>query len=193
MNRVVGIVTVLALATVCSGCSGPWGKFYQPTSSGAENFPPTARAQVRYVPIERVNNYLHEMNDNVVNSNQSVYEMDEAGRNAVRSQVLEMLQLPERADTAKVLGFSVFVLPARHAIDPQNGQLERFARSIGADYAIWSSGDAGTADRINMVPVTSNSIYSNGFGSVTGTTFGAAPVVTSERQIEYIAFFVRKN
>lgn len=113
---------------------------------------PTASVVVREVPWGRVGPALAAENERIVKSETN--RLDWPAEQARESElgVLKALQLPVPAEQAHLIGRSN--LTATQKLDPAAPELAKFAESIGADYAIWSTQPIGKAQVVEKEPIT---------------------------------------
>lgn len=132
----------LSLLFFTAGCGGPWAKFYQPMSTLAPGYPSTQNAQVRRLPPERYVDFMQRMHKEDAENSVAKEDWTPEQRKQRRNEVMDMLQFSQHGGDTQIIGLTDFTIG--EACDPTDGQLEGFARSIGANYAIWTVVDAGT-------------------------------------------------
>jgi hypothetical protein len=143
-----------ALSAVLIGsltaCTSPWQSAFEPASDAA--YPPSERVVIREIPWERVASALGEIDAQRAASDVHPDEWPAEKLEAEKARLVEALQLSEDPGSLEILGRSDFNSTADVQI--LDGSLSSFARSIGADYALWSSAFMGTAEAIEREPVT---------------------------------------
>lgn len=195
---VAAAMTVSAMLTVLAGCASAWESNFQPTAGAAiERGSPDSLVRVRRVPWERLNATLVNLERDLVESDVHPSEWPADRLRARDGEVLRALQISEGPDRARILGRSVF--RSTRPVTPDDGELEAFARKIGADYAVWSSRYEGKTLVTDRQPVTTQGFVWDGYGdrrgfyrgggSYTETTF--VPVVVEADEYAWIAYFVR--
>lgn len=147
MTRAITTCLLLALLT---GCASPWQRTYEPATP--EVFEPTERVVIRQVPWARVNDALHGIEAERAASDVHPDDMDASRRADEHARLVKALQLSEPPESVIVLGRSVFRSTSR--IKLLDGTLAEFAKSIGADYAIWSTTYLGKAQSVEQESVT---------------------------------------
>lgn len=200
--RLSAVVATLFLAMGAVGCASPWeSSFRRNPALNGRKFPPTESAQIRAIEFERLQQYAAKEKSLRVASTTAPEDLTEEDRLAAKNRLLETLQLRERGDEVEVLGWSEFT--DFDMLDAHDGRLEKFARKIGADYAIVASQYVGKVTRTIDRPMTtySNTYYTTlrghrgrhgGTYSVTDTSTTWVPVNVVEDQYLYTAAFVRK-
>lgn len=192
----LGLISGLLLA-LGAGChTSPW-------ESGLARGPDTAapRAEgtavrVREVPWERVEATLAALRADVAASDVHPDEWPVERRAEHKVRLLNGLQISESAETVKVLGKSEFRAVDRVVIP--NDELDRLARSLGADTVVWSSRALGKADRVVQEPVTWYNDGTSAWGRADRGAFGEmrtgwVPVRVQVDETGYVGFFLRSN
>lgn len=195
MRSLWAIVLLVGLAAL-SGCSSTpvWEEHYRGVEPGTH--PETASVVVREVPWSRLDEALREIERARASSDEHPDEWPEDRRLAERARLLTALQISEEPQDVTVLGRSVF--RSTRSVDPADGSLERFARSIGADYAVWAAHYEGTRKVRRTEPVQHHG-FSTGmsFGSRRGamvspwygTTF--VPVTVEEDEHAWLVYYLK--
>jgi hypothetical protein len=144
-----------AMVSTLTACSSPWKATFEPAGGpgDARAFAPTERVIIREVPWARVDNALRVIDANRAASDVHPDELTDAQRTEERAMLATALQLSEDPADLAFLGRCVFTTTSN--VDLLDGSLSRFARSIGADYAIWSNTFVGRAQAIEREAVTS--------------------------------------
>ncbi len=138
-------ILLLSLAFIAplTACSTTWQDHYRGVAAGVH--PPTPASEpvtIREVPWARLDATLRSIEARRAASDIHRDEWTQQERDDERTELLRGLQISEDPDTIIVLGRSVF--RSTNHLRPDDGSLERFARSIGADFAIWSANHLGT-------------------------------------------------
>ncbi len=144
MHRPAGILLLLlAAVTPLTACSTAWKDHYRGVAAGVH--PPIPAAEpvtIREVPWTRLDTTLRSIEARRAASDIHRDEWTDEERAEERTELLRGLQVSEGPGTVIVLGRSVF--RSTDHLSPDDGSLERFARSIGADLAVWSAHHLGT-------------------------------------------------
>jgi hypothetical protein len=165
-------------------------------------FVPTESVKVRTVEFDRLDSYVKADDRSRSASNVAVEDESPEQMRARTARLLQTLRIPERAEDVTILGVSSFIGFA--VSDPHDGQLETFAKKIGADYAVASFHYEGKYDSVMTVPQTSfsqsygtmNAYGTGGYavgqyqGTSTSTTY--VPVPVTRDAYSNVAVFVRK-
>lgn len=190
------LMTLLALAPL-GGCATAWKQHYQGDPPGAVE--PSESVTLREVPWARVDQMLRDVESARAASDTHPDEWPAERLAAEKAALLEGLQISEPPDDIEILGRSVFrsTTPLR----PGDGSLASFARSIGADYAVWSSNYLGTKEIVQQEAVRSTGIgvygsYSRGprhgyYQPWGRTTF--VPVVIEADEHAWVVYYLRKR
>lgn len=148
----LGLLCLLAWASASLlGCASAWKQSYEPAVSEA-SFEPTERVAIRRVPWDRLAGALGSIESARAASDTHPDEWLPERRAAEKAELVTALQLSEQPEQVAILGRSVF--RSTSDINILDGSLSAFARSIGADYAIWSTTYLGTAEQVEREPVT---------------------------------------
>lgn len=195
MRRLWAIVLLVGLVAL-SGCSSTpvWEEHYRGVEPGTH--PETASVVVREVPWSRLDEALREIEADRAASDEHPDEWPRERLLAERAQLLTALQISEPAERVEVLGRSVF--RSTRPVDPEDGSLEKFARSIGADYAVWAAHYEGTRQVRRTEPVQHHG-FSTGvsFGSRRGTMvspwYGTTfvPVTVEEDEHAWLVYYLK--
>jgi hypothetical protein len=157
---------------------------------------------IRTVEFERAKAFLED--DAKRRAASAVALEDETGemKRERQQRMLKAFRVPEKQEDVMLLGREEFCLYVR--LDPKDGQLEAFAKKIGADYAAVSIGYMGRVNAVVYMPRTN---YATSFG--TSTAYGAGgsataysqdtttattyePVQTTEPLFQYDVIYVRR-
>ncbi len=144
------ILLFLPLCFLFVGCASNWEQSFEPRaeSSGLES---SAAVVVREVPWERLERTLEDLSRLRAERDIAWEEWPESQKQEADAMLLRALQVSQPSAEIEILGRSSFKTTDR--MHPGDGSLERFARKIGADYAIWSRRYLGKADRVVREPV----------------------------------------
>lgn len=190
-----GWVLLGLLGLVLGGCASPWAANYR-AEHHAQHLPDVERESVtvREVTWARVGPVLGELEELVAESDTHPDDWDQEKIDEAHAKLFAGLQLSEDSSSLVLLGRSWFATTDN--IRPGDGSLARFARRIGADYAIWTSTSLGEVERIVTRPVTTHHReFSNGRRggrTRTGSATSYVPIVVRAEETGYIAFFVRR-
>lgn len=188
---------VFAFSVFLAGCApSPWERFYQVDGSVKTRIPATATAQVREVPYERVSAFMREFKSMNVSSDVALEDMPEDRKMEMRNRLFETLQLRERGREAGLVGGSEFTYIGE--INPRDGSLEQFARSMGADYAVFAVEYLGEHTYTVQTPVLNFStmaIYGRrGYlGSTVTSDLNYVPSEVTKNRYHYVCFFLRRD
>lgn len=190
-----GWILLGLLGLVLGGCASPWASNYRPEHQ-ARYLPEVERDKVtvRKVSWSRVGPVLGELEGIVAESDTHPDDWDQEKVDKVHAKLFTGLQISEDPSSLVLLGRSWF--STTDTIRPDDGSLARFARGIGADYAIWTSTSLGEVERIVTRPVTTHTReFRNGRRggrTRTGSATSYVPVVVRAEETGYIAFFIRR-
>lgn len=140
----------LVICLLLASCVTPWKRSFEPFAEGV--YPPTDRVVIRRVPWERLNDALGAIEQNRANSDIHPADWPPEKRWEEHARLVQALQLSEGPDRVVILGRSVFRSTGK--VEIMDGSLASFARSIGADYAIWSGTYIGRAQRVEQETIT---------------------------------------
>ncbi len=199
--RRTGFVFVLTLlAATLGGCVSTWQRTFEASSAASSpaRFEPTEDVVIRGVPWSRLNSALRAIDRERAESDIHPDEWPPSKQAAERVRLVKALQLSEDPAKVVILGRSVF--RTTRDVDPIDGSLERFARSIGADYAIWSTTSLGKAQTVEQEPVTRTGYASRRFRDRDGrhdddsfwyneTIF--VPVVVEREEYAWVVYYIR--
>lgn len=189
---------VLAPLAALPACSTAWKDHYRGAAAGA--YAPSESVTVREVPWERVDAALRSIEANRAASATHPDEWTPEQLEAEQAALLSGLQISEPPDEITVLGRSVF--RSTDHLSPDDGSLEDFARSIGADYAVWSAHYLGTKEVVRHESVTEHGWSSRSYRDASGryrrdyepwdrTVF--VPVVVEADQYAWVVYYLRKR
>jgi len=194
--RVVSGWTTCVACLALAGCTTAWKQSFEPAADIAlEPLPEDERVEVRRVPWERLDAALDELEQEVIESDTHPSEWEPDRLAEREAELLSALQITAPAEEAEVLGRSVF--RTTDPLRPVGKHLARFAREIGADYAIWSSRYEGEREVIERTPVSTRGFafgghgypYGRGFTGVHETLY--VPVVVERDEYTFVAYYVR--
>jgi hypothetical protein len=140
----------LVISLLLASCATPWKRSFEPVAEGV--YAPTDRVIIRRVPWERLNGALGAIEQDRAASDTHPAEWPIEKRREEHARLVQALQLSEEPDRVIILGRSVFRSTGN--VEIMDGSLSAFARSIGADYAIWSSTFIGRAQTVEQETIT---------------------------------------
>lgn len=192
------ILMVVALAlTACAPT--PWQQAYRAEPGlAAPASPMNQRSlRVREVPWQRLAPALDAQHEAEVASDVPPDQWPVEKRATLQEGLLRQLQFPQ-PQRVELLGRSLFVTTSFAALSP--GELDSFARRIGADEAVYATRDMGTAERIDREWVFydrfDNSLYHDA-GSRRSVfpdrTASSVPVVRLVPQTQFAIFWIRQR
>lgn len=189
---------LVPLAAALGGCVSPWQDHYQGAPRGA--YGATEDVTVREVPWERVDAALASIEAGRAASDVHWDEWTGEQKMDEQAALVRALQISEDPRDLIVLGRSVF--RSTDDLRPNDGSLAGFARSIGADYAVWSEHFVG----IKKV-ASSERVYESGTRTRTYTdSMGNrrreyepwdktvfVPVVVDADEHAWVVYFLRRR
>lgn len=190
-------LSLLALLAI-SACTTTWQDHYRGAPAGA--YEPTAEVTLREVPWPRIDATLQSIRDKRAASDTHWDEWTSEQKLDEQAELLSGLQISEDPRDIIVLGRSVFRSTDR--LRPDDGSLEKFARSLGADYAVWSAHYLGTKEVVQQEPVYESGWSYRGYRDSHGrhrhdfvpwdrTVF--VPVVVEADEYVWVVYFLRKR
>lgn len=144
------LAPLLLVSAGFAGCASPWKRTFEPATEAV--YPPTERVVIRSVPWERVNTALREIERARADSDISPVEWGRDRQLAEQARLASALQLSEDPESLAVLGRSVF--KSVGDVRVLDGSLSSFARSIGADYAVWSTTYLGKTQSVETETIS---------------------------------------
>ncbi len=195
------LLTIAVLGSVAGwvlpGCANVWQDGYQPYAS-APSLPSAAKVTVREIPWERMESALREQEELLAASDVHWEEWEHAQRLEAKAKLLKALQMTEDPELVHLIGVSSFRTTDR--VKPWDGELESFARSRGAHYAIWSDRYMGKAEAIVTSTVWTDTTDYITYEDPTGEDRRASrqrssssdvPLVVEKDETGFTAFFLR--
>lgn len=155
--RLIGLIGAAAVGLSCSGC-GPsvWAEhFIRAPGIGErdlEPLDPDAPVTIRRVEWERLTSYDDAARARAIGRDLPPDLWPPDVRTAETADFLRALRILEDPADVRRLGSASFVHPGR--LSPFAGSLERFARSIGAAYAVVSERPVGLRETVIYAPMT---------------------------------------
>jgi len=143
-------LTLLPVLLLIGGCASVWERSFEPRDEVVGE-PESANVRVREVPWSRLESALDELSQLQAQSDLAWEDWPESQKREADAKLLRALQVSESPETIEILGRSSF--KTTDHIRPGDGSLGRFARKIGAHYAIWSRRYLGKTDRVVHEPV----------------------------------------
>lgn len=200
MRSNVSALLLGALFTLLTGCVNPWADHFEPlagaTLATLRDSPPI---EIRRVPFERVDEALDDLEQEVIDSDVPPAEWSQDQRGARKGFLLRALQVTDEPDDVTILGRSVF-RSVDPDVGPSDGELRRFAESIGATHVVWTNRFEGKRQVVTRRPVTSFG-YRGGFYGYWGecrgprrfgyTTTTYVPVVIEADEFAWLAYYLR--
>lgn len=189
-------LAILLAGLLLTGCSSPWKDHYVGAPIG--HYERVEDAIVREVPWQRVDDALQYIDDQRAASDVHWSEWSRDDKFDEQGVLLKALQISENPRDIIVLGRSVF--RSTDDLSPTDGSLEKFAASIGADYAVWSAHYVGKADKVVQEPVHRSGIsigVHGGHGH--GHTIGGwdetvyVPVVVEADEYAWVVYYLRRR
>ena len=187
---------LLAVVLGSAGCASTWKSTFEPASASV--YPPTERVVIREVPWERIDSALREIDSVRASSDIHPDEWTRDQLDAEKSKLIKALQLSQDPAHLEILGRSVFRSTAN--VNLFDGSLSAFGRSIGADYAIWSTSYLGKTQTVQREPVTTTGFgYSrhrrrDGHADYDYLPYQETvyvPIVVERDEFAWLVFFVR--
>lgn len=150
------IASFLLAGQTLMGCESSWERTYR-LSEVAPARPAGSTVVLREVPWERLQGTLGDLHARRVSSDVHPDEWTAEQKQEAKATLLRGLQVSGDPSEVTILGRSEFrtTLPTR----PDDGELESFARKMGATMVVWSSTYLGKVRTTVQEPVTS---YSTG-------------------------------
>lgn len=198
MKRLIPCFTGLMLTLV--GCTSTWENMYTPVGERAPALPADAAVTLREVPWERVQATLGELEKERAASDVHPDEWTDEQKGEAKTKLLRGLQVSADPAAVRVLGRSVFRSTER--VQPNSGELEAFARKIGATMVVWSSTYLGKTEKIVQEPVSQYSTGTDRYrddrgrrrtDSYTENSTLWVPVVVKADEHAWTAYFLREN
>lgn len=196
-----------AASLLLTACAAPssWETEFKPAPGvvvlprdAAKTTEAPAPVRVREIPWARMAATMQDLNNDIATSDVHPEEWSQERKDAAKAKLLRGLQLSEDPASVQILGRSDFRTTAS-STRPDDGQMEAFARRLGATTVVWASQYVGKADRIVQEPVHE---YRSGTydrwdrrdphrGSISETSTTWVPVRIQVDENAFIAFFVR--
>ena len=191
-RAVLGLLILLLLPL--PACTSAWRDHYRGAPAGA--YEPTEAVTIREVPWARLDDTLHDIEARRAASDVHWEEWTDKQHMEEQADLLRGLQISEHPEDIVVLGRSVF--RSTDHLRPEDGSLERFARSIGADYAVWSAHYVGTRRVVRDRPVQQHGV-GFGYGSKRGRHSGVwtrtvyVPVSVDADEYAWVVYYLRRR
>ena len=203
MNRVNAaprVVLLLAACAAATGCaSNQWATNFQPVAAAPATEAPlaqNAQIAVREVPWGPFTELLQRLQARIAQDPRPLDQWPEPERTALKRDFLDGLNITLDPATITVLGRSEFRTTDFSA--PDQNQIVEAARKVGANSVIWSGNYLGKVQSVQSQPVYAPA--SGYFGYRPDPVYYSrtydpsvlyVPVVVSEDEYAYIAFFMR--
>lgn len=149
---------------ILSGCAAPnrWQEtFTQNPSLRDFQPPPTSETIVRTVEWDRLEAFDAESRQRLARTDIPIDEWTPDQHRREFADFLRTLRITEEPEQVLLLGSSSFISDGRPNL--LDGELESFARKLGADYAVTTSRHLGARRTIIRVPVTTYSTRTSTF------------------------------
>lgn len=183
---------LLALA----GCQSAWETSFEPAAGPSAPLAAAQPVSLRRVPWERLDAALVNLEADLAQSDTHVSEWPQDRLDEREAELLTALQISDDPARVTVLGRSVF--RSTEPIEPDDGNLEAFARKIGATHAVWSARYQGKTTVIEREPVTTTGYVWDGtrdrFGSDRDIAYNETtyiPVVVEADEYAWVAYFLK--
>ncbi len=198
--KLFAITSLLLAAAVFQGCSSTpsaWVQHYDGAPEGT--YGPTESVTLREVPWSRLTETLEEIEAERADSDIHRDEWEPERAMQEQIELLRGLQISGDPEQMVILGRSAFRTVDQ--LDPDDGSLDEFARSIGADYALWSADLVGTRSVTRNRPVHHSGFSTGvGFGS-RGRGFGGGPwvgttyvpVAVDADEYAWVVYYLRRE
>ncbi|MCC5823956.1 MAG: hypothetical protein LAT64_11100 [Phycisphaerales bacterium] len=188
------MLLLLAMLAALPACRTTWQDHYRGAPAGS--YTPTDAVVIREVPWSRLDETLHAIEERRADSDIHWEEWTREQHLEEQAELLRGLQISEHPDDIIVIGRSVFRSTSH--LSPEDGSLERFARSIGADYAVWSAHYVGTRRVARDRPVQQHGV-GFGYGSRRGRHTGVwtrtvyVPVSVDADEYAWVVYYLRRR
>ncbi len=190
-----------ALLTL-GGCSSVWERNFESRAGVTPaTLPARADVTVREVPWARVEEALRELSALWEQSDVPYEDWPPEKRRDADARLLRALQVTDTVDDVQIVGRSSFKTVER--VRPHTGELERFARSIGADTAIWASRFVGKSERVESQPVFSSGYRRVQYYDTRAKKFRSrlefedwtshVPVVVEADETAWVVYYLRRR
>ncbi len=197
----IRILTLGLLFLFASGCGSAWQRAYESRSASAvSRLPASVPVVVREVPWPRLEQALTELAQRRTTSDVHYDDWSLEDKRAADAVLLRALQVPEPHEEFEILGRSS--LKTTDRLQPMDGSLEKFARSVGATHVIWGARVVGKTDKVVREPVQhtgfrpieyydrSNRRYRTRYEFDDWTTY--VPVVVEADETAWVVYYLRK-
>ncbi|MCA3004367.1 MAG: hypothetical protein LW650_03240 [Planctomycetaceae bacterium] len=193
-----------AAVSLLGGC-GPsvWEANYRPADEVRVGAGPAvtplaegAAVEIREVPWARIDASMKRIEERLAASAVHVSEWTAEQRGELKGELLSGLQTSEPAGAVSVLGRSSF--RSTDPVSPDDADLAKYARRLGANRVVWAKAYTGKADRIVRESVTTNSVgwwdtYSRPYPDRRWENFSTTstvPVRIAADEYAWLAFFL---
>lgn len=157
--RMVPRLILIGLLSL-GGCASIWERNYEPrVGIAATSLSRQTPVQVREVPWSRVEQALVELSQMWEHSDEPYEQWPPEKKLQADAKLLKALQVTEPPEKVQIIGRSSFKTTER--VRPNTGELEAFARRIGADTALWASRYVGKSERVET-----QAVYNSGYRHV---------------------------
>ncbi len=186
-----------------TGCThtSVWENEFRRSDGTATPLSQSAPIKIREVSWDRVNQTLAEINEKLAKSDTHYDDWSPEQKSRLKAQMLKGLQVSTSPQNVDILGRSEFRTTNR--VRPGDGELERFARKIGATTVIVTSSYLGTAETIRQEPVTeyrtgtitrnSNDDSKRRDTTISESSTAWVPIRVTADENAFIAFFLHER
>lgn len=197
MRNVPAAILTAAVLALLTGCTSVWDQSYQPYLT-APALRSGEQVTVREIPWQRMQAALQEQKDIASSSDIHWQEWTDEQRLEANGKLLKALQISDDPRNVRIVGVSSFRTTDK--VRPWDGELESFAKSRGAHYAVWANRYLGKAETIVTHTVWSDTTDYITYEDSTGenrrasrrrSTSSDVPLVVEKDETGYTAFFLR--
>jgi len=192
---------LVSLGVMVGGCASTWERNFEPRAEVPAASRAPAGVVVREVPWNRLEKAHTELAAMLEGSDVHWDEWPEDRKREADAKLIKALQISEDPAQVEIVGRSSFKTTDK--VRPTDGSLEKFAASVGADYAIWADKYLGKADKVVQEPVRETGFrptryYDRSRGRYTTrhefddwTTY--VPVVVRADETAWVVYFLRRT
>lgn len=194
------VLLALLVTPVLGGCASEWERAYVGAQPNAAPLASGQAIRMRDVPWQRLDAALQTLEADRASSDAPPDEWPVEKKTAAKQTLLTALQVTAPVDSVEILGRSTFRTTSSSTA-PNNGELESFARKIGADTVVWSSNYLGKAQVVRDEPVSEwrTGSWSSGrdgrrrYDSFSENSTIWVPIVVEADEHAYVAYFIREK
>jgi hypothetical protein len=198
----IRVIVLGAVLLAVHGCGSAWQRTYEgrPATS-AVRLAAGEEVVIREVPWSRLEATLSELAASRAASDTHYDDWSAEQKREADRRLLVAMQIPEPLDEVEIVGRSSFKTTDR--LRPNDGELERFARQIGATQVAWSRQIVGKADRVVREPVHNSGFrpieyydrsdrrYRTRYEYDDWTTY--VPVVVEADETAWVVYYLRRD